>query len=1649
MRTCRAIAPIVAALALLQAVPVFALSCAEPSPGPASWWRGEDDARDEVGGRHGAALGGTSFGASRVGQGFVLDGSSGRVVIPAFPMAADWTLSGWVRPDSASDGAHSPVFARSTGNTSGLAVVYLGPAAGARARKFTMNLGDGGAWQVYLESADTFAEGQWHHVVAAKSGDAYTLYVDGTLQGALTVPGVADLYRRQPLVLGHWHYGVGESYTGGGIDDVAVFDRGLTAAEVAALALAGEAGICVRSCATVAPGPAAWWRADAGDASDEAGNNHGALVNGATTAPGRVGNAFSFDGVDDSVAVEVVTPNVALGKPVTPYTDSALGVPASVVDGDFESYWYSYQGDSNTVSLSIDLGRLANVGTVTFRPVQTAEYLIESSLDGTDWVTRHAGALADNTAPVIKVPVGGAYAARYFRYTGANHVNAYVGILEFQVTDAARDLGNFGTGDLSIALWMNLRTVRTNNFLVGRDTGPGTQDKWIFMYADGAFRFHVNGPATGDQYPVIVPYPVTTGNWYFVVLTRTGSLYTLSVNGVPIDAVTSTVSIPAIDAPLTIGEAEGLGYVDGEIDEPMVFTRALSAAEVSALHDAGWRGMCGPDCAPPPAGPVSWWRGEDATDAAGGNGGTLLNGATVAPARAGFGFALDGVDDHLQVAAPAGIPVGNAPRTFTAWIMSAGPTAGNLYQGIVGYGTATLGQPRSFFLERGANAEDGKFFHMNLSWGFVGATTIEYGRWYHVAATFDGTGMRLYLDGAEDGSREGALDTVMGPEGFMIGKSVAFDGWHQYFRGRIDEVAAFDRALSADEIAKIYAARASGMCAERTDLALAMSGAPASAKVGDRFTHALTATNSGPGVAAGVRLVVALPAEVELVAATPSAGGSCSSSGRTVTCTLGTLGPAGSRGAEIEVRTLGAAIGATATATATSLNFETNHANNSASESLDILDPQGTLVAATTGDFGAVQVGATSAALEFTLSSTGVDALGVTAVRIDPAGANAGEYEVAGIGGAAACTLSGPFALPPGDACTVSVRFAPAAAGARSDAALAAETDAGTLTAALAGTGRSTLTASVPRPQSGTVTGAGIDCGADCTQDYTAADSSVELTASAAAGWTFLRWDGDVSSVSNPVTIAVPTNTAVHPVFATTVAVCPTCPADRNTVQKGIDAAGQGDVVEIAAGLYRENVVIAGDRELTLRGPGSPLGNPSAVPPTAAAIDGDTDGDGLPDGPAVRVQAGAGERVGLTLERLALRRGAGGLVVETAAGGTADVTLRRALLTGNSGGTTGGGISVVSAGETRLRVDNALIQGNEAEDGAGIMAVATGSGDVQLAVGDSTISGNRAAYSGAGVYLSGKANATVESSILWGNTAEGAARDVDTVSTLWEATLLADHTDLGARTGTVTTYGCINADPVFVNPALGDYHLQRDSPCVDTGALVADAGGEDIDGDARPDAAAGLYDMGADERVDAPVAKVVLLGPKGGEQVLGGEPVDVTWAAPATAVRFAVFASSNNGVTWKKLADVTEPGARHWAWTLPAVSKNVSYRVKVVQQTAAGRSVASAVGAKFTVGALRIVTPKGTERVRDSLPYRVQWLTAPGKAATNGKLYLSTDGGATWKLQSAVVPPVGAFVWTVPTVTATKTKCRVRLDLYNGLVKVGSDTSDANFTIVP
>jgi hypothetical protein len=175
--------------------------------------------------------------------------------------------------------------------------------------------------------------------------------------------------------------------------------------------------------------------------------------------------------------------------------------------------------------------------------------------------------------------------------------------------------------------------------------------------------------------------------------------------------------------------------------------------------------------------------------------------------------------------------------------------------------------------------------------------------------------------------------------------------------------------------------------------------------------------------------------------------------------------------------------------------------------------------------------------------------------------------------------------------------------------------------------------------------------------------------------------------------------------------------------------------------------------------------------------------------------------------------------------------------------------------------------------------------------------------------------------------------------------------------------------------------------------------------------------------------------------------VNVAWEAPAKAAKFLLSKSRDGGKTWLRLARRPVTGTS-LAWKLPATNRNVPWRVKVVGLTKGGARVGSSAGRKFTVGALRVTWPDGGEQLSSGTSYPVSWKTAPGKAATGGKVWFSANGGKTWSLAGSFTGDPGIYDWT-PSVAASKTVCQIRVDLFGGGRRIGADASNGSFTVNP
>ncbi|WP_229068228.1 beta-L-arabinofuranosidase domain-containing protein [Actinoplanes sp. DH11] len=150
-----------------------------------------------------------------------------------------------------------------------------------------------------------------------------------------------------------------------------------------------------------------------------------------------------------------------------------------------------------------------------------------------------------------------------------------------------------GLTEATIAVWVRLDEMRTWSRVF--DFGTGTAANMFLTAHDGAGpRFAITTGGSGGEQRITSATPLPVGGWVHVAVTLTGQAGTLYVNGEVAGTNPAMTLTPAsLGAPKNnwIGRSQyGDATLKGAVDDFHLFDRALSAAEVAALHRGEGRG---------------------------------------------------------------------------------------------------------------------------------------------------------------------------------------------------------------------------------------------------------------------------------------------------------------------------------------------------------------------------------------------------------------------------------------------------------------------------------------------------------------------------------------------------------------------------------------------------------------------------------------------------------------------------------------------------------------------------------------------------------------------------------------------------------------------------------------------------------------------------------------------------------------------------------------------------------------------------------------------------------------------------------------------------------------------------------------------------
>jgi Concanavalin A-like lectin/glucanases superfamily/Calx-beta domain len=292
-----------------------------------------------------------------------------------------------------------------------------------------------------------------------------------------------------------------------------------------------------------------------------------------------------------------------------------------------------------------------------------------------------------------------------------------------------------------------------------------------------------------------------TTNLNFVVTLSAASLNPVSLSystgggtataGTDYVAASGTLTIPAGSTSGTIvvtvnGDttSEGSETLTLTLTAPVNATLARGAATGTISNDDGASGLVA-------AFSFDEGAGTTALDDSGNGLNGAISGATWSTGRNGGALSFDGVDDWVTVDDHALLDVTRV--TVSAWIR---PSVRTPWMTVLMKETGT-GLAYALYANNDASRPAGEILVNGVIRIATGTAAVATTGWTHLAYTYDGANMRMYVNGVlvRTVARTGNITASTGP--LRIGGN---EVWGEFFTGLIDDVRVYNRALTLAEV---------------------------------------------------------------------------------------------------------------------------------------------------------------------------------------------------------------------------------------------------------------------------------------------------------------------------------------------------------------------------------------------------------------------------------------------------------------------------------------------------------------------------------------------------------------------------------------------------------------------------------------------------------------------------------------------------------------------------------------------------------------------------------------------------------------------------------------------------------------------------------
>lgn len=508
-------------------------ACAPLPFGIVSWWKAENDANDFLGLHNGILQGKAGFAAGKVGQAFDLTSPDDSVDLGNWFTLPEHSITMWVKAGS-TQLAYADII--DNNHDTGINWVLQQNASNTNSYVF----GDTVAVNFNL-TADT-----WHFFSATRTNNTLRVYIDGVLQGEQTGLSPINYNGQQFFRIGRFGNPSFNRNWNGLVDELDVYNRALSEAEIQSIYNAGSAGKCNVSCAFTLNPTSATVTADA--------------VSGSFTVNASAGCGWTAISNDDWIT----TSSSGNGNGTVNFTVAAN--PGAQRTGTI-----TVGGQTFTVSQEANSSQ-----TCAPLPSGIVSWL-KAEGNANDVLGINNGVLQNGTA------FSSGLVGQSFNFDGVDdHIT---------MSRAIQD-------DFTIEFWLNTAQI-INSGSVQWYNGRGLVDAEVQTVTDDFGTSLLNGKVyfgTGRPDVTLISGVVADGSWHHVTATRKRSTGELKLYIDGTQAATGVGGTQSLTAPprIVLGRIQvNNNPFQGKLDEVSLYNRVLAPSEIQAIYNAGVIGKCG------------------------------------------------------------------------------------------------------------------------------------------------------------------------------------------------------------------------------------------------------------------------------------------------------------------------------------------------------------------------------------------------------------------------------------------------------------------------------------------------------------------------------------------------------------------------------------------------------------------------------------------------------------------------------------------------------------------------------------------------------------------------------------------------------------------------------------------------------------------------------------------------------------------------------------------------------------------------------------------------------------------------------------------------------------------------------------------------